>query len=110
MNAEETLRGFIDRFNERARNDPELAREIAGMDKKAVVDLTTEVWSFHLRDGQVHDLQSGAIENPDITITTDQETFEALVDGRIKPMKAFALRKVRIKGDIDDILRLRKLF
>jgi hypothetical protein len=25
-------------------------------------------------------------------------------------MKAFALRKVRVKGDIEDILRLRKLF
>jgi len=28
----------------------------------------------------------------------------------MKPMKAWALKKVKIKGSLDDILRLRKFF
>ncbi len=59
---------------------------------------------------KVHDFQAGGLDNPDITLFSDPETIAGIIEGKIKPMKAFALRKVRVKGEIEDILRLRKLF
>jgi putative sterol carrier protein len=50
------------------------------------------------------------VENPDITITSDPKTVEELITGKMKPMKAWALKKIRIKGSLEDVMRLRKFF
>lgn len=110
MTIEPTLQGLVDRFNEKVDKDEKLRKEIQGMDKRVLIDLGSEKFCFHLHDQRIEDFQSGGLEDPDITLLSDPETIEGIIDGKIKPMKAFALRKVRVKGDIDDILRLRKLF
>jgi putative sterol carrier protein len=50
------------------------------------------------------------VENPDITITSDPKTVEDLINGKMKPMKAWALKKIKIKGSLEDVMRLRKFF
>ncbi len=110
MSVEPLLQQLIIKFNERAKNDERLRNELDGMDKRVYLDLGEEKYHFHLHDKSITDLQVGEMENPDITLVSDPETFQGIIDGSIKPMKAFALRKVRVKGDINDVLRLRKLF
>jgi len=41
---------------------------------------------------------------------TDPQTLEGLISGKIRPMKALALRKLKLKGDFEDLLRFRKFF
>lgn len=110
MTVEPLFRDLIEKFNAKADNDESLRSELEGMDKKVLVDLGSEVYNFHLHDQKVHDFKEGRLENPDLTLTSDPETIRGIIEGKIKPMKAFALRKVRVKGDLNDVLRLRKLF
>ena len=110
MTVEPLLRDLIEKFNAKTDNDESLRSELQGMDKKVLMDLGSEVYSFHLHDCKAHDFKEGGLESPDLVLTSDPETIQGIIEGKIKPMKAFALRKVRVKGDLNDVLRLRKLF
>ena len=110
MTVEPLLQDMIDKFNAREDSDEKLRNELDGMDKKVLVDLGSEKYSFHLHDSKAQDFGEGDIEGADIAIISDPDTISGVIEGKIRPMKAFALRKVRIKGDINDVLRLRKLF
>jgi putative sterol carrier protein len=110
MTVEPLLVDLINKFNARVDKDEKLRTEIGDMNKTVMVDLDSEKYNFRFHDQKIHDFKPGEISNPDITLISDPETIQGLIEGKIKPMKAFALRKVRVKGEIDDILRLRKLF
>lgn len=110
MTIEPLLQDLVRKFNEKVQADEKLQGELDGMDKKVLIDLESEKYNFHMHDKMINDFQQGTIIDPDITLESDPETIQGLIEGKIKPMKAFALRKVRVKGEIDDILRLRKLF
>lgn len=110
MTVEPLLQDLISKFNDKVDNDEKLRKEIEGMDKRVLIDLESEKYSFHMHDQKINDFREGSMENPDITLISDPETIAGIIEGKVKPMKAFALRKVRVKGDIEDILRLRKLF
>ena len=110
MTVEALLRDLIEKFNARSDNDDALRAELGGMDKKVLVDLGSENYNFHLHDNKAHDFKAGGLDDADLTLISDPETIQGIIEGKIKPMKAFALRKVRVKGDLNDVLRLRKLF
>jgi putative sterol carrier protein len=110
MTVEPLLKDLVDKFNVKVEQDEKLRTELDGMDKTVLIDLESETYNFHLHDQKITDFQSGTIDAPDITLQSDPETIQGLIEGKIKPMKAFALRKVRVKGELDDILKLRKLF
>lgn len=110
MTIEPKLKELIAKFNEKIATDEKLRNELKGVDRKVLIDLESEKYNFHLHDEKVNDFQPGEIADPDITILSDPETMEGLISGKTKPMKALALRKLRIKGNIDDMLRLRNLF
>ncbi len=110
MTIEPLLQDLVRKFNEKVQTDEKLQIELDGMNKMVLINLESEIYNFHMHDKMITNFQTGTIVNPDITLESDPETIQGLIEGKIKPMKAFALRKVRVKGEIDDILRLRKLF
>ena len=110
MTIEEAIHGMIDGFHSKAENDPKLREELAGITKKVNLDLGSEKYSFILEDARIHSLSDGLFDEADVTILSDPETIQGLISRRIKPMKALALRKLRVKGDIQDLMRFRKLF
>ncbi|AGN25791.1 SCP2 sterol-binding domain-containing protein [Candidatus Methanomassiliicoccus intestinalis] len=110
MSVEPMIQELIDKFNTKVDSDEKLRDELKGLSKTAFIDLGDEKYNFTLKDEHIQNFSAGEIENPDVTITSDPETFMGVMEGKIKPMKAFALRKVKIKGDISDIMSLRKLF
>ncbi|MGD1060038.1 MAG: SCP2 sterol-binding domain-containing protein [Methanomassiliicoccales archaeon] len=109
MTARQALEDAAQRFNDRTCKDEALKKELVGMSKMVLVDLGTEKFNFELKDCSVPSINDGPPAlPPDITITSDPDTLQKLVSGEMRVMKAWALKKVRIKGSIDDIMRLRK--
>jgi putative sterol carrier protein len=100
----------IDKFNERMHCDLEFQKELGALRKKVNIDLGTEHFSFLLKDNCINHFGEGLLECPDIQVFSDPQTIDDLFTGRIKPMKAWALRKIIIKGSIEDVLKLRKFF
>ena len=110
MPVKELLEGTIAKFNAKVEKDEKLQKELECVKKKANMDLGTESYSFELSCGKMHSLKEGLFENADINITSDPRTVEDLLTGKLKPMKAWALKKIKIKGSLEDVMRLRKFF
>jgi putative sterol carrier protein len=50
------------------------------------------------------------LQEADITLITTPENLQALIDGTLRPMRAFVMKKIQIKGKIDDLMFLKKFF
>jgi len=103
----------IGKFNAKAAEDPKLAQELEGITRHILLDMTDgPKYNFTIADKKIHPLAEGPIDDPHLTITSDTATMLGLLKKEIKPMKAFALGKVKISGKtkLEDMLRLRKFF
>ena len=106
----DALQGLIDRFNEKAEKDGEFRDYWKDKTRSISVTFTDDgQFSFNLRDARLVGLRPEGIAEPDIKITTDTETFNALIEKRMGAMKALALRKVQVKASLEDMLAIRKL-
>ncbi len=110
MPVKDLLEETIAKFNAKVEKDVALQKELECINKKANMDLGTESYSFELSCNKIHSLKEGMVDNPDIIITSDPKTVEDLITGKMKPMKAWALKKIKIKGSLEDVMRLRKFF
>jgi putative sterol carrier protein len=104
------LDDLVMKFNQKAERDEALQEELEGITRKVQIDLGSEQYKFILENKRIGSFTEGRIENPDISLISDPRTIEDLVSGKMKPMKAWALKKLKIKGSLDDVLRLRKFF
>jgi putative sterol carrier protein len=105
-----TIQGLIDRFNEKAERDEEFKNYWKGKARSISVKFTDGgEYSFHLKDARLTGLKPEGLAEADIKITTDTETFNALIEKRMGAMKALALRKVTVKATLEDMLAIRKL-
>jgi len=107
---EETLAGLVDRFNRHAEKTPAVREELKDLARAIAIHITDERnYAVDLVHGRLTNLRTGADGRADLTITTDQATFEGLVTKEIGPMKALVTRKLTIDGTLEDKLLFRKL-
>ena len=107
----EQLEALVARFNAKAAEDPRLRAELEGIERTVVLDLKDGTkFHFVLRDAHVDGIVDGGVENPDLTIISDPATVKGLLAGEIGPFKAYATGRLKVKGDIEDLLRFRKFF
>lgn len=105
------LERTVEKFNEKAKTDEKLQKELEGVERTVLVDLKDgPKFNFMLKDMRIGDVAEGPIEAPDITIISDTTTLTALLKKEMGPMKAYATQKLKIKASLEDVLRLRKLF
>ena len=108
---EALLKETIEKFNAKADGDPNLRAELQGVRKIVQVEVTDGDWfHFVLENAHVGGLDRGPVENPDIRIIASKETLHQLRNRELRVMKAYATRKLQVKGSIEDLLRLRKFF
>jgi len=108
---EQILKDTIAKFNKKADEDPKLAGEIAELHRVIEFEITDGEWyHFVLDHGHIGELYKGKADNPDIHVTCDSETVRQIASGELRPMKALALRKIKVKASLEDMLTLRKFF
>ncbi|MFY9605373.1 MAG: SCP2 sterol-binding domain-containing protein [Thermoplasmata archaeon] len=108
---EELLKETIARFNKKAAEDPNLRAELQNIRKTIQVEITDgELYNFVLENAHVSELNKGPAQNPDIRIIASKETIHQLRSGELRVMKAYATRRLQVKGSMEDLLRLRKFF
>ncbi len=110
MQCKSILEDVIAKFNQRVEKNVELKKELECVEKTVQLDLGCEQYNFTLSCSKVERLNEGTIPNPDIVLISDPDTVEKLFTGEMKIMKAWALRKIKVKGSIEDLMRFRKFF
>jgi len=108
---EQLFREMIVKFNQKAAEDPKLAKELAGVRRIVEIDVTDgDSYNFVLENAHVGELLKGKVEKPDILVIGSKDTFIQMKSGELRPMKALALKKIHVKATLEDMLRLRKFF
>jgi len=109
---EDELKRAIDNFNTRAATDEKLQGEIRGKSRTVLLEMTdSESFNFPLKDSRLGPLARGKIANPDIHVTTDSVTMEALMKKEMGPMKALVTKRLKLtKISMEDLNTLRKFF
>lgn len=110
MTMQPQIQETIDRFHRKMEKDPNMKKEIEHLTKTVNIDLGTEAYSLKLKNSQIYDFVPVLLQEADITIITTPENLQALIDGTLRPMRAFVMKKIQVKGKLDDIMFLKKFF
>jgi putative sterol carrier protein len=92
----------VDRAIEYLKNKVDLA----GFDRTVLLKIGDSDICLRVENS---DITRAEAEKPDITIEMSEQTFRALASGELSPLKAYALRKVRVKASMSDMMFLTKL-
>lgn len=109
MTSEEDIQRIIGKFERRMAKDEGAKEKVKDIVKSINIDLGEESYSFNLRDAAIQDFKKEMTEKADITLITTPENLHALVEGELRPMRAYVTRKIIVKGHIEDILHLKNL-
>lgn len=110
MTTHDQIQTLIDKFHRKMEKDEEARKEIEPITKTFNIDLGTEQYSMKLENAQIKDFKDSALEDADVTLTTTPENLQALIDGTLRPMKAYVTKKISLKGKIQDVMFLKKFF
>ncbi len=106
---EELLTQNIEKFRKKIAEDEKLKEELKGTVKEINIDVTDkEGFSFVLDNDDIRDFKRGKLDDVPITISATEEDLMALFKGELKPMKAWATKRLKVKASIEDLMKLRK--
>lgn len=80
--------------------------DLKGFDRSVLLRIGDREFCFVVESSEI---KKASVAKPDITIEMSDDTFKALASGEISPMKAYALRRVKVKASLKDIMLLTKL-
>lgn len=105
----EILTNAIEKFNKKCKTDEKLRNEVRDVVKKVNIEITDDKnYCFVLKNAMISGFDEGTVEKPDITIISDRETINGLMKKEISPFKAYATGKIKIKGSLMDLLKLKE--
>ena len=110
MTMEQEIQAVIDKFHKKVENDPELKKELMPIKKTINLDLGEEKYSMKIEEARVSEFKKELLDAADLQVTTTPESLRGLINGTLRPMKAYVLKKIRVKGKIDDLMFLKKFF
>ena len=110
MSSEEIIQKMIDKFHRRMAKDEKARAEVEPIEKTFNVDLGEESYHMRLKNAQIVEFEEGLLDKADILLKTTPEHLRQLVEGTLRPMRAYVTKKITVKGKIEDILHLKKFF
>jgi putative sterol carrier protein len=88
------------------------AAKIKGVNTSVQMNITGSQagnWYVVSKDDKLT-VTKGILPNPEITVGADTEDILAVAEGKLDPMKAFMLGKLKVKGDMTEVMKLVQLF
>ncbi|MCK4614297.1 MAG: SCP2 sterol-binding domain-containing protein [Thermoplasmata archaeon] len=109
----ELLEDIMNKFNKKVDENTQLFEKLKDINRTIQVELDENAF-YHMRmlNGKIMEILPEAVKDPelpDLRILTDSDTFKGILNGTIKPLKAYAFHKIRFKGSLKDRLLLKDL-
>ncbi len=105
----EKLYELVKKFNERAKKDDKLRREIENLNRKILVEFVDDgKYSFELKDAHIEELKDYN-GNYDIEIYIDTNTFNEILEGKTDALSAYILKRFKVKASLSDKLLISQL-
>jgi putative sterol carrier protein len=80
--------------------------DLEGFDRSVLLRIGEQELCFRVENSKIKRTNEN---NPDIKIEMSDETFRALASGELSPMRAYAMKKVRVTASLKAIMFLTKL-
>jgi 3-hydroxyacyl-CoA dehydrogenase/3a,7a,12a-trihydroxy-5b-cholest-24-enoyl-CoA hydratase len=102
-NALKTIAGKLD--------DPKLKERFMNFNKTMQFNFKDAGLNYNLafEKGTVKGIREGAAEKPDVSVEMDSDTFIAILKKEINPINAYSAGKIKVNGEMSDLLKLQKL-
>ena len=105
----EKLYELVKKFNERAKKDDKLRREIENLNRKILVEFVDDgKYSFELKYAHIEELKDYN-GNYDIEIYIDTNTFNEILEGKTDALSAYILKRFKVKASLSDKLLISQL-
>ena len=91
--------------------DPSVQESLSGFSRKVQFSITDlkEDYLLTLRDGKLASLERKSSPDAGIVITATNSLIESIMDKSTNPISAYMTGKLKVKGSMDDLMRLQKL-
>lgn len=66
-------------------------------------------WTVRVADGACT-VAAGTVDDATATVETDAETWVGIAEGTVEPTTAFMTGKIRIQGNMADVMKSQKVF
>jgi len=107
----EKLRKITVNVNRKVETDEKLKEIVKAKDRTIVLTFTDEkTYLITIKDGKVLDPVEGSVDEPTLKVTTDVQTMEKLMSRKLNPIMAYAMKKIRVDGPIDEVMLLKDFF
>ena len=110
MTMQPKIQLMIDKFHRRMEKDEKARAEVEPIVKTMNVDLGEETYRLKVEHAHITEFEEGMYDDADILLKTTPEYLDALIEGTLRPMRAYVTRKIIVKGKIEDIMHLKKFF
>ena len=83
-----------------------------GLKANVLFDFTSDggkQYVVRIADGQCS-VEEGALPNPDAALITSQATYVAVAEGRLNIATAFMTGKLKVKGNMQLLMRFQQIF
>ena len=106
------LKEIAKTVNSKIEVDPD-AKELMEAKDRTIVLFFTDLdksYILSIKGGRMEEPREGTIDSPTLTVTTDKETMTALIEKKLNPLMAYAMRKIKIEGPIDEVMVMKDFF
>jgi len=102
--------GSVTKLKERFA-DPSVQDSMKGFTKTMQFSFTDlkEDYVFNIDDGKLVSVEKKSLPNANIIITVANSLMEGIMNKTSNPMTAYMTGKLKVKGPMDDLMRMQKL-
>ncbi|MDG6225276.1 MAG: SCP2 sterol-binding domain-containing protein [Candidatus Thermoplasmatota archaeon] len=107
----EILKEMCARVNEKIASDEKMREMANAKDRTLVLSFTDErTYVIEITGGKVLEPREGTLDEPTLWVTTDTATMTKIIEKKMSPLYAYALKKLKVKGPLDEIMLLKDFF
>ena len=107
----DTLIALGKQVNEKIKTDPTMKALAEEKDRTIVLHFTDgSNYILERKDGVLLEPREGKLDEPTLLVVTDTVTMDKIIKKKLNPMMAYAMKKIKVKGPMEEVLLLKDFF
>jgi putative sterol carrier protein len=92
-------------------DDPKMKERFSKFNKTMQFSFRDAGLDYVLRfeGGEVKEMREGKAEKPEVSVDIDSDTFLGILNKEINAISAYSSGKIKVNGEMSDLLKLQKL-
>jgi putative sterol carrier protein len=107
----DTLISLSKDVNKKIETDQKVRDMANEKDRIIVLHFSDEKdYILEVKDGKLLEPREGTVEEPTLLVATDTGTMKKILDKKLNPLMAYAMKKIKVKGPMEEVVLLKEFF